>query len=72
MRSNGNPFLSRPQTADGGSNGAKLSKPFPKSQLKSLKPARYWGSHPPECSKHVPHLQCTLTEWQCETSYTML
>lgn len=33
--SHGNPFLSRPQTADGGSTGPKLSKPFPTCQLKS-------------------------------------
>ncbi|KAI3351660.1 hypothetical protein L3Q82_020490, partial [Scortum barcoo] len=56
VRSHGNPFLPRPETAGGGSGGVKLSKPFPKPQLKSLKPAHYQGGHLSECSKHVPHL----------------
>lgn len=38
VHSHGNPFLPRPQTAGGSSCGTKLSKPFPKPQLKSHKP----------------------------------
>lgn len=38
VHSHGNPFLPRPQTAGGSSCGTKLSKPFPKPQLKSRKP----------------------------------
>lgn len=53
MCSNGNPLLSRSQTAGGGSSGTKLSKPFSKPQLKSLKPAEL---------QHVPHLQRTPTD----------
>lgn len=70
MRSHGNSFLSRPQTAGGGSDGAQLSKPFPKPQLKPLKAVRSQGCHVSECSKHVPNLQCTLAE-RCETYFEM-
>lgn len=37
MRSHGNPFLSRPQTAGGRSGEPKPSKPFPKPQLEPPK-----------------------------------
>ena len=71
MRSHGNPFLSRPQTADGGSSGAKLSKPFPKHQLKPLKHAQYRGrpSFWLQRTRASPTLH--TTEWQCDTSHVV-
>lgn len=55
VRSHGNPFLSCPQAAGGGSSGTKLSKPVSKPQLKSLKSAIHQGGHLSECASPSVH-----------------